>query len=188
LKILKAIQKRRMVISQMLYALIFGLLFILSMFISPLLIPESPTILKALIEIDAGMLGFWGIILVYALTSLDNDRDSLERQKFEILKQAAQAQGIKFSMAIKGSGEDEYIAILDKKIEKSTHSLRKMRRDGMGNGVMFIISIVASVIGLGIPQNILALYFIIATALYYFVAGAGFIFVSLWELRAEESP
>jgi len=49
----------------------------------------SEEMLKALIEAEATILGFFGLITVYALTSLDTRIDRIEQQFFDIKKETS---------------------------------------------------------------------------------------------------
>jgi len=165
----------------MLLGLFLGLVGISTLFISPFLIPESSTILKTMIEVNATMLGFWGIILVYRLASLDKRIESSETQKFEVAKAIAENKECSMSEAM--DFPDDHLKFLETKIRKLTKSFNRLRRVALINSVMFIISIIASVIGLGLPENALALFFIIGVSLCYFVDGVIFVFASFWEFR-----
>jgi len=183
------LRKYRYILSQVILGLIFGAIAIFSMLISPLFILQSSTILQVLIEVDAAILGFWGIILVYALTALDNRRDSLETKKFDVAKYIAERRDPPIAILSAMKLPDEHIAFLEGKIQNTINSFNKLRREGIINSVMLTISIVVAIVGLGleIPRDIVWLYFIIVAAVWYFLSGVAFIFMSLWEFRAEEA-
>jgi len=179
---LEILSKHRTLISQMLLALFLVSIGFTTLVISPFLIPESSTILKTMIEVNATMLGFWGIILVYCFTSLDKRLESTETQKFEVAKSIAENQECSISEAM--NFPNDHLKFLETKTQRLIKSFNRLRRHALINSVMFIISIIVSVIGLGIPENAVALILIITVSLYYFVAGVIFVFMSFWELRA----
>lgn len=105
----------------------------------------SIDMLKAMIEAQATILGFYGLIVVYALTSFDGRIDRLENQKFELNKE------IRFM-----TEEDREIWRSREKyveISKTLINVQKIRKrtvdSTLFNGILLIGSLLTSILGLG---------------------------------------
>jgi hypothetical protein len=112
----------------------------------------SADMLKALIEAQATILGFYGLIVIYALTSFDGRIDRLERQMFELNKEirVMDLEDLK-----KYGSLEKY-----KDMTRILSNVEKLKRRTVGsalfNGILLIGSLLTSILGLGflgIPDN-----------------------------------
>lgn len=134
--------------------------------------------LKAMIEAEATILGFFALVVVYALSSLDNRIDRLElllhilifdREKFPDLGGIEQT-------------------ILTERLSKINERKRKTIYSAVYNGVLLIGSLLASILGLGflgIPNQEWAFYMCSLSAMLFFV-GIGLILLMIYDLA--QSP
>jgi len=99
----------------------------------------SKEMLKALIEAEATILGFFGIFAVYALTSFDSRMDRLEEQLFDIqMKSMKQRNQVIF-------GD------LPNKIKGIQKAKRRAVLSALYAGILLVGSLLSSILGLGFP-------------------------------------
>lgn len=120
----------------------FTLIYFLGIiFLFGLVAVISKEMLKALIEAEATILGFFGIIAVYALTSLDSRIDRLEEQNFDI-----QMKSMK-------SRNQVIFEDLPNKIEGIQKTKRRAVLSMLYAGILLVGSLLSSILGLGFPNE-----------------------------------
>jgi len=105
----------------------------------------NPEMLKALVEAEATIIGFFGLIFIYALTSLDSRLDRLEEELFslttnkqlEIPKELSQAETSKISLTI----------------SSIQTSKKKLVNDALRNGLLLVVSLLLLTLALGTGQT-----------------------------------
>ncbi len=114
--------------------------------------------LKAMIEAEATILGFFGLIAVYWLTSMDSRIDRLEQEKHEYEMKKLEAETVSIEVAkpttsnidaltARLSSLTERIGMIQKRKENMTQELSTI-------GVMLVISLVASIGLLGFQSTL----------------------------------
>lgn len=137
------------VVSVVLSLLIIGLLaFVSSLYV---LVLASADALKSLVEAEATIIGFFGIIAVYSLTSLDSRIDRLEQEKheYEIPKKFAEA----YYPAEEIHRLGFEVANLENRIEKIQDEKQKVANQSSVIGVLLVISLIANIGLLGFQSS-----------------------------------
>lgn len=137
--------------------------------------------LKAMIQAEATILGFYGLIVVYALTSLDNRTDTLEEQIFEVEEKYLDLPYAPESMRNIGKTR---IAKRNERLNKLKKTRGKTVFSALQNGILLIGSLLASILGLGflgIPNQEWAFYMCSLSALLFFF-GIGLILLMIYDL------
>jgi uncharacterized membrane protein YbhN (UPF0104 family) len=118
-------------------------LFVVTTFIFPiaflfgiLAIIEKETMLKPLVEAEATILGFFGLIIVYALTSYDTRIDRLEQQKSEWTREK----------------QKEQVANVQTQINKIVSNKRRTAYYALVIGIYFFLAFLLSILVLGITN------------------------------------
>jgi len=151
--------------------LILGIIFLYG-----LVATIETEMLKAIIQAEATILGFFGFIAIYALTSVDSRKDRLEQQIFDIQIRAMKQRN------------DVIFENLPKRIKNIDQTKRKTVHSVVYNGVLLIGSLLASILGLGflgIPNHEWAFYMCSLSAMLFFV-GIGLILWMIYDLA--QSP
>ena len=102
--------------------------------------------LKAMIQAEATILGFYGLIVVYALTSLDDRIDTLEEQIFEVEEKYLDLPDNPES--IRNIGKTK-IAKRNERLNKIKKTRGKTVFSALYVGILLIGSLLASILGLG---------------------------------------
>lgn len=125
------------------------------------------SILKPLVEAEATILGFFALVAVYALTSLDNRLDRLEQQFFDMKEQFGDLT----------KHQKEYVA---RRIGEIKRKKRKMINHVLIVGVYLVSSLLLSILALGLIQEqaIVFCFFV----MLLFLAGIFGIFLMLYRL------
>ena len=115
--------------------------------------------LKAMIEAEATILGFFGLIAVYYLTSMDSRIDRLEQEKHEYEIKKLEAETVSIEVAKPTASNIDALTTrlssLTKRIGMIQKRKENMTRELSTIGAMLVISLVASIGLLGF-QNTLA--------------------------------
>jgi hypothetical protein len=137
--------------------------------------------LKAIIQAETTILGFFALVVVYALTSLDNRMDRLEEQIFKV-----EEKYLDFS-----DNPKSIINAGKTKTDKLRHRLNEVQKikgktvySALYNGILLIGSLLASILGLGflgIPNHEWAFYMCSLSAMLFFV-GIGLILLTVYDL------
>jgi len=109
--------------------------------------------LTSLIEAEATILGFFGLITVYALTSLDSNIDRYEQQIFDLREKHWE-----LDLLIRPETEweilgEEKIAFFNKRLSKIKEKKRKTVNSTLFTGAFLIGSLLSSILALGIPND-----------------------------------
>lgn len=132
----------------------------------------SKEMLKALIEAEATILGFFGLITVYALTSLDTRIDKLEQQLhariFDIKEKFSDLGGVKKTY-------------LTERLSNIKEEKRKTVYSALYAGVLLVGSLLSSILGLGIPIEEWAFYLCSLSVLLFFF-GIGQTLLMIYDL------
>jgi hypothetical protein len=102
----------------------------------------SEAMLTALIEAEATILGFFGLIFVYALTSLDNRTDMLNTAWFELRKDIT----------------PEYPPVWVKAVENVAKNKKKLVTNSLVAGIFLVVSLLLAILALGFPTEDWVLY------------------------------
>jgi len=145
----------------------------------------SVEMLKAMIQAEATILGFFALVAVYAMSSLDGRIDRFEQQIFKIEEKYLDFSG---DPAIKKIGKTKSLKLRDRlnkveKIKKGTIYL------ALYAGVLLIGSLFASMLGLGllgVPNLEWAFYSCSFSALLFF-SGTGLILLMVYDLASKET-
>jgi hypothetical protein len=145
--------------------------------------------LKAMIQAEVTILGFYGLIVVYALTSLDNRMDRLEQQRFDLTKEGRKTNELR-EVLQEHVSQERY-----NKLSETLHNIEKTKRktvySALYNGALLIGSLLASILGLGflgIPNNEWAFYMCSFSAMLFFF-GIGLILLMVYDLAQNlETP
>ena len=125
--------------------------------------------LKSLIEAEATIIGFFGIIATYSLASIDNRIDKLEDKKFE------------FSSLAK----KEELKVIDKRIKQMEKRESLLIIQVVWVGIYLIVALLLSILALGIPDNLLSFYICVLGMGMFFTGILG-IFWILYETPKRE--
>jgi hypothetical protein len=154
---------------------ILGIIFLFG-----LVATVSVEMLKAMIQAEVTILGFFALVAVYALSSLDGKIDRLEQQIFKI-----EEKYLDFSNnpeSIKKVGETK-ISKLSEHLNKVKKTKRRTVYLALYAGVLLIGSLFTSILGLGflgIPNKEWAFYLCsISTLLFFF--GTGIILLIVYD-------
>lgn len=108
--------------------------------------------LKALVEAEATILGFFGIVAVYWLTSIDSRIDRLEQEKhdYEIRKRQAEAnlqnpRKTDTVFASEISSLKDVVTNLENRIENNQTLKKGVTDEASIIGILLVISLVASI-------------------------------------------
>jgi len=132
------------------------------------------TIMKALIEAEATVLGFFGLIIVYILTSLDEKEDRYEQQLFDLTEKGKKHEEV--------PEELKHLTSMSKgdmlgKALRHVHERRKTAiRYGSTIGIYLVSSLLLSILTLGIP-NVVTAGFLSMFAVYLFLVSVASIFL-----------
>lgn len=170
-------------------------LFIITIFMFPAILYyglitllAKDAILKPLIEAEATVLGFFGIIVVYALTSLDNKADRFRQQLFDLSK----------------TGKDEEIPseflytastnqikkrftkgqILSLSLQNTQRRKRRVVRLASASGLYLVVSLLISILILGIGEVMFSFFLSILAVSLFFSSILG-IFFTIGDLAKE---
>jgi hypothetical protein len=102
----------------------------------------SEAMLTALVEAIATILGFFGLIFVYALTSLDNRTDMLNTAWFEMRKDMT----------------PEYPQVWAKAVENVAKNKKKLVSNSLITGIFLVLSLLFAILALGFPNEDVVLY------------------------------
>lgn len=136
----------------------------------------SESMLRTLIETEATILGFFGLIFVYALTSFDNRLDKLEEQLFklttekhsDIPEELLRAGILRLKMGLSN-------------IEKNK---KELVNDALGIGILLVASLILSILSLGLISMPVAVD-LCQPAVAFFFLSIGYIF---WMFRKLAKP
>jgi len=152
---------------------VFGLsipVILVSFFFGLFAVVAKDTMLASLIEAEATVLGFFGLIVVYALTSLDARTDRLEQQIFDI------TETNKF---YKSTGLGEKKTRRDEALRKTLRNVQKKREQIINFAVItggyLIVSLLLSILALGIP-DVTSSFILCSLAVGLFLTAIGGIF------------
>lgn len=107
---------------------------------------SKDTMLTALIEAEATILGFFGFIAIYTLTSLDERIDRLEQQIFDIqIRSMTERNQIVFEN-------------LPKRIGNISNTKKRTVHSVLYTGFLLFVSLLSSILALGIPADELSFY------------------------------
>lgn len=161
--------------------LIFGLIFIFG-FVATI----SVEMLKAMIQAEATILGFFALVTVYAMSSLDGRMDRFEQQIFKIEEKYLDLSDNPES--IKKIGETKSLKLRDR-LDKVEKIKRRTVYLALYAGGLLIVSLFASMLGLGflgVPNREWAFYSCSFSALFFFF-GTGQILVMVYDLASKET-
>jgi len=142
--------------------------------------------LKAMIQAETTILGFFALVAVYALSSLDSRIDRFEQQIFKI-----EEKYLDFSdnpEPIRKVGETK-ISKLRERLSKVEKTKRRTVYLSLYVGVLLVGSLFASILGLGflgIPNKEGTLYLCSISTLFFFF-GTGLILLTVYDLASKES-
>jgi uncharacterized membrane protein len=113
--------------------------------------------LKALIEAEATILGFFGLISVYWFTSMDSRRDRLEQEKheYEFKKLGAETGSLELEQPTRSNIKALTIAItdLEQKIDQIQTLEESLTNEIYRIGIFLVISLVANIGLLGLQST-----------------------------------
>jgi uncharacterized membrane protein len=116
----------------------------------------SQDVLKSLIEAEATIIGFFGLILIYALTSFDNRQDRLEQHFYDLAIASKADFKVNFGGATKTISE---IAETYGPLLKNLRENRKRLVDiSVFVGFFLVLSLFSAILALGIPNQEWAFY------------------------------
>lgn len=147
----------------------FVVIFLASLIYGLIAVAFKEVMLKSLIEAEATIIGFFGIIATYSLTSIDNRIDKLEDKRFEFFSPAKREEW--------------------KVINKRIKHMKKRKSLLIGQvafiGIYLIVALLLSILALGIPDNILS-FLICVFSMSMFFAGIFGMFLMLYEIPKKE--
>jgi len=157
-------------ISKVLAFLITSILFIISIivpliiyiniakFFGVLTIFAKETILKSLIEVEATILGFLGLIVVYMLTSLDTKEDRYEQMRFHLQTKGQYKEVPPWRESIVKNREitEKRITVINGVLSQVHKQRRTTISSSSTTGIQLVISILLSIWTLGISDSELA--------------------------------
>lgn len=139
------------------------------------------TMLPSLIEAEATILGFFGLIAVYALTSFDSRIDRLEEQLFDLREKH-------WELNLPSRPETEWqilgeqkIAFFNKRLSKIKERKRKVVHSASITGAYLIGSILSSILALGVPNDEWSFY-LCSLSIALFLASIGVIVWMIYNL------
>jgi uncharacterized membrane protein len=157
------------------------ILTVVSIFYGLVAVISKDTMLTSLIEAEATIIGFYGLILVYALTSFDSRADRIEQQLFDLIEKEKYSEipieTLK-TVTSKNRGKS-----LDKALKNIQQRKIKLINSSLLVGVYLVSSLLLSILALGMPDISLSLLFcMFAVALFF--SGIIGIFGILYNLSA----
>jgi len=122
---------------------------------------EKTPMLTTLIEAEATIFGFFGLIAVYSLTSYDNRIDRLEEQKFEWIKEK----------------DDTRATETQTRIDGIVKSKRKTINYALIIGIYLFLSLLLSILVLGIADAITSWIILFFSMALFFIGIVHFFFM-----------
>jgi hypothetical protein len=129
------------------------------------------SMINALIQAEATILGFFGLIVIYALTSFDNRTDRLEEQLFKLTTEE--------HLNMKKEMLEREITRLKSYLSIIRTNKKDLVNNTFGNGILLVSSLVLSILSLAQVQFGSSLC---AGAIYFLLFGIVGIFVILRSL------
>lgn len=155
-------------------------------FVFGLVATISVEMLKAMIQAEATILGFFALVAVYAMSSLDGRIDRFEQQIFKI-----EEKYLDFSEnpeSIKKVGETKSLKLRDL-LNKVKKTKRRTVYLALEAGVLLIGSLFASILGLGflgVPNQEWAYYLCLFSTTFFFF-GTGLILLMVYDFASKET-
>jgi hypothetical protein len=131
---------------------------------------SKETMLKSLIEAEATILGFFGLIVVYALNSFDNRIDRLEQQLFDTKEKYLDLQDLPKEITKTGEAK---VADLNDRLSNIQKKRRKMINTALAVGAYLVSSLLLSILALGMPDILLAFVLCFCAIGIFFVSIVG---------------
>jgi len=135
------------------------------------------TMLPSLIEAEATILGFFGLIVVYALTSLDSRMDRYEKQIFDLGEKHWELDLLSRPETEWQILGEEKITFFNKRLSKIKEKKRKTANLALVVGVYLIVSIMSSLLGLGIPDERWSFFLSSLSVALLFVSISGILWI-----------
>ncbi len=127
---------------------------------------SSLNVLQSLIQAEATVLGFLGVVVTYLLTSYDTRLDRLEQQRFDTMKAHEDDKGSLWGKP--------YHGYIDKKIESIRLKKEDMAKTLGTNSFFLVASLILSIVALGMMNSNSPLLNFIGTL------GLGFFFMGIF--------
>lgn len=142
----------------------FGVLWFLAIYYGFIAITAKDTILKSLIDAEATILGFFGLIVIYALNSFDNRIDRIEQQLFDVKEKYLDMKDNPKAIIKIGKAK---VTRLNKQLSRVGEQKRIMINNAVATGSFLVVSLLLSISALGITDGNNA-FFHCCIAIYLF--------------------
>lgn len=156
-----------------------------SVFYGAIAVTAKETMLKALIEAEATILGFFGLIVVYALTSFDNRTDKLESWLFDLTEKGRHTEVPEIQEYFKSIGVAEVVMTKGQILIGELHDIQRKRRKTIRSasivGIYLVLSLLLSIFALGMPNVVFEAYSCI-TSVGLFFSAIVFLFLMFHDL------
>lgn len=150
---------------------------------------------KTIIEVSAALLGFWGIILVFFFSSINNSIDRSLGIYYEVLmrqdkmaietsKTGSAAKKVKELLTTIGKSYEESLRLFEINISNQTKLLETTKFEGLLIAFMLVGSIMLAVRGLGASSELVSVNYLFPS-LFLLILATNMMFLVLFQYKVE---